>query len=396
MTSDIGAGMSLIAFVLLWLVWSAAGLLVYAYVVYPVLVIAVARLVGRSARRESSTAPGHREPTVAVVVAAFNEETGIAARIGNLLQQDYPLDRLQILIGCDGCTDQTVETAMRHAGPHVTVHAFPTNRGKSSVLNDLVAAADASIVVFTDANTVFRPDTIRRLAAAFDSDTAAVCGELIMQRPSAGTNQDHQYWTVERRLKVAESSIGGLLGANGGVYAIRRECFQPLRPDTICDDFVIAMNIAVGGGGLRYVPAATAYEDVPEDVEAEFHRRTRIGTGNYQALFRNPRYIYGGSVALAFTYVSHKVLRWFTPHLALVVLAGSLLSSEPGYRTFAGMLVAGLTLAGIVHVTRHRVLWPTVFRFASYFAVLNVAFLVGFSSFVTGSYRGNWRRTARD
>lgn len=378
-----------------WLLWSAAGLLVYAYVVYPVLVIAVARLVGRSPERESPTPTDRGLPTVAVVVAAFNEETSIAARIENLLQQDYPLDRLHILIGCDGCTDGTVETARQHAGEHVTVHAFPQNRGKSSVLNDLVAAADAAIVVFTDANTVFRPDTVRRLVGAFDNDTAAVCGELIMQRASAGTNQDHQYWTVERRLKRAESSIGGLLGANGGVYAIRRECFQPLRPDTICDDFVIAMNIAVGGGGLRYVPSATAYEDVPEDVEAEFHRRTRIGTGNYQALFRHPRYIFGGSFALAFTYLSHKVLRWFTPHLAIIVLAGCLLSDVPAYRVFGALQFAGLMLAWIVHVTRHRVVWPNVFRFASYFAVLNVAFLVGFSSFLTGNYRGSWRRTAR-
>lgn len=378
-----------------WLVWSAAGLLLYTYVIYPILVITVARLVGRPHGRDSSTPQAHREPTVAVIVAAYNEETSIAARIENLLQQDYPLDRLQVLIGCDGCTDRTVETATRYAGPHVTVHAFPVNRGKASVLNDLVAAADAAIVVFTDANTVFRPDTIRRLVSALDSDTAAVCGELIMQRRSAGTNQDHQYWTVERRLKAAESSIGGLLGANGGVYAIRRECFQPLHPDTICDDFVIAMNIAVGGGGLRYVPSATAYEDVPEDVEAEFHRRTRIGTGNYQALFRNPRYLYGGSLALAFTYVSHKVLRWFTPHLAIIVLAGCLLSNVPAYRVVGAIQFAGLMLAWLVHVTRHRVVWPNVFRFASYFAVLNVAFLVGFSSFLTGNYRGSWRRTAR-
>lgn len=379
-----------------WLVWLGVGLLAYAYVLYPVLIIAVARILGTTHRDADPPATGGLTPAVAIVVAAFNEEASIGSRIENLLQQDYPLDRMQILIGCDGCTDRTAQIAAAYAGPHVTVHAFDVNRGKSSVLNDLVAGTDASIVVFTDANTVFRPDTVRRLVDAFGEDTAAVCGELIMQRPSAGTNPDHQYWTVERRLKLAEASIGGLLGANGGVYAIRRECFQPLLPDTICDDFVIGMNIAVGGGALRYVPSATAYEDIPEDVEAEFHRRTRIGTGNYQALFRNPRYLYGGSLALAFTYVSHKVLRWFTPHLVLLVLAASLLSGVPALRALAGAMVIGLTLAWIVHSTRHFVLWPAVLRFASYFAMLNVAFLVGFSSFLTGNYRGSWRRTARE
>jgi cellulose synthase/poly-beta-1,6-N-acetylglucosamine synthase-like glycosyltransferase len=378
-----------------WVLWGAMALLAYSYVIYPALMISISAIVRRTRTPATQDSSGEL-PTVAVVVAAYNEEHTIAGRIENLLKQDYPSDRLHIFIGSDGGSDRTADVAARFAGTNVTVRAFSTNRGKASVLNDLVAEATAAVIVFTDANTVFAPDTVRRLATSFDSRTAAVCGELILGTTGAGSNRDHQYWNFERRLKLAESAIGGLLGANGGVYAIRRDAFQPLRPDTICDDFVIAMNIAVEGRAVGYVPAAAAFEEIPADVEAEFHRRVRIGIGNYQALFRHPRYLYAGSAALGFTYFSHKVLRWLTPHLGLAILAATIVKAdEPVYLAFAAAQIAALLVAWLVHSTRAQIAWPGPLRLASYFAVLNLAFLVGFSSFLRGNYRGSWRRTAR-
>lgn len=271
------------------------------------------------------------------------------------------------------------------------------NRGKASVLNDCVAQADSSVLVFTDANTVFKPDTVRELVAALDDGTAAACGELILQAPDRGHNVDHGYWSIERRLKAAESSIGGLIGANGGVYAIRRECYQPLRPDTIVDDFVIAMNIAVARKGLRYVPTAVAFEDTPGDVIDEYHRRVRIGIGNYQALFRHPQYLFDGPYALRFTYFSHKVLRWLTPHLLLVALICSLVLAFRSslYGVIVVLQTAGYLSALVVFTTRNRVPWPRLFISAMFFAVLNWAFLVGFKRYLSADYRGSWRRTER-
>ena len=253
------------------------------------------------------------------------------------------------------------------------------------------------MLVFTDANTVFKPDTVRELVAALDDGTAAACGELILQAPDRGHNVDHGYWSIERRLKAAESSIGGLIGANGGVYAIRRECYQPLRPDTIVDDFVIAMNIAVARKGLRYVPTAVAFEDTPGDVIDEYHRRVRIGIGNYQALFRHPQYLFDGPYALRFTYFSHKVLRWLTPHLLLVALICSLVLAFRSslYGVIVVLQTAGYLSALVVFTTRNRVPWPRLFISAMFFAVLNWAFLVGFKRYLSADYRGSWRRTER-
>ena len=382
--------------------WGSVALLVYAYVLYPQLMTRL--MADRDGNSANANAGGQHEhsglqnslPTAVVIVAAFNEEQHIFARIQNLLAQDYPADKLRIFVGSDGSSDRTVELARSIVDSRVVVHAFSINRGKASVLNDLVAQANADVLVFTDANTVFQPDTIRQLVLALNKSTAASCGELILEPPSKGTNQDHQYWNFERKLKAAESSIGGLLGANGGVYAIRRECFSPLRADTICDDFVIAMNIAARGQGLKYVPAALAFEDTPNDVMAEYHRRVRIGIGNYQALFRHPHYLFSGRIALSFTYFSHKVLRWLTPHFLLLVFISSvLLASKVEYAMIAGAQLLGYIFASFVFITRDKITWPRLIKSALFFAVLNIAFLVGFKRFVLSDYRGSWRRTDR-
>jgi cellulose synthase/poly-beta-1,6-N-acetylglucosamine synthase-like glycosyltransferase len=377
------------------LFWGALAVLVYAYIFYPILMAAISRhakadtLIDFVADRASL-------PSVAVVVAAFNEQKHITARIENLLQQDYPFDQLQVLVGSDGSSDHTAARAREIIDVRLTVHDFAINRGKASVLNDLVARVNSDILVFTDANTVFEQDTVRQLVMAFDKHTGAVCGDLILEGQRRGSNQDHRYWNFERRLKLAESLIGGLLGANGGVYAIRREHYHPLRPDTICDDFVIAMNIAVEGKGLKYVPAAVAYEETPTDVVTEFHRRVRIGIGNYQALFRHPNYLLRGSWTLGFTYFSHKVLRWLTPHLLILILACSFfMIGDPLYQWLTILQLAGYAAATFVFLSRDRFAWPSAVRAGLLFAVLNVAFLVGFKRFLTADYSGGWRRTDR-
>ena len=375
--------------------WFAVGLLLYSYVLYPLFMVAIVR--GGRERTHERPPEESELPTVAVIVAAFNEEKHIRERVGNLLEQQYPSDRLQILVGSDGSADRTAELARSSGDARVRVLEFKVNRGKASVINDLVAQTDADILVFTDANTVFEPQTIlhlvRRLA---DPGISAVCGELILEQTSGGSNDDHRYWSFERRLKAAESSVGGLLGANGAVYAIRRRAYRPLASDTICDDFIVAMNIAAAGEGLVYEPLALAYEDAPDDVTAEYGRRVRIGIGNYQALFRHPEYLFGAPCALRVTYFSHKVLRWLTPHLLLAALtASAALSAEPLYAWLFALQLAGYVAALGIFLLRDGVRWPAPMRGAMLFAVLNVAFGVGFARFLTGAYRGGWRRTQR-
>lgn len=377
-----------------WILWASLALVAYTYVLYPASILLVGRLLpAEDVARPASV--DEEPPHVDVVIAAYNEESHIVDRLHNLLQQAYPADRLRILIGSDGSSDRTVERARSLGLNRIEVHDFP-RRGKASVVNDLIERASAPIVVLSDANTSFDPDALRHLVRAFDDpSTGAVVGELRLLE-AAGDNQDSAYWSVERRLKETESRIGGLLGANGAIYAVRRRLYQPLPADTIVDDFVVAMRIAAAGHRVVYEPRAFAVEDTPHGMDAEFRRRIRIGTGNYQALFRYPEFLTRTSWGTRFTYLSHKVLRWFTPHLLLVALACSaLLSAQTVYRVLFLLQVAAYGLALIAFALRGRIELPRILRLPVFLLALNAAFAAAFWRYITGIQGGTWTRTAR-
>lgn len=377
------------------LFWSAMGLLAWSYVFYPLLMLALAK---RGAQATHTAYAGQLPPPrVAVIIAAFNEERHIAERIRNILAQDYSADRLRVYVGSDGSSDRTNELARALAGPRVEVVEFTVNRGKASVLNDLVAMADAEILVFTDANTEFGASTVACLVARFaDPKLGVACGELHLRSPGAGSNEDHTYWGFEQKLKSAEAGIGGLLGANGGVYAIRRELYRPLDSDMICDDFVTAMDIAAAGWRAAYVPSATAFEETPRDVVNEYHRRVRIGIGNYQVLFRRLRYFVSAPLVLRCTYFSHKVLRWLTPHLLLAALVSSgMLINRPFYGVLFMLQVVGYAFIAAAYLLRDHIQLPQLLRAAVFFFTLNAAFALAYWRYVRGDYRGSWKRTER-
>src|SRR5579872_3687941 len=323
--------------VLMLLAIACPAAVLYSYLLYPLLLFAVAGLcqsardarfvVAKIDRRQTPRASRSDAclPRVAVLISAFNEEQHIEARLQNLLQQDYPAERLRIHVGSDGSTDRTGALIQAVNEPRLHGCVFPRNRGKASVLNDLVALSDAEILVFSDANTHFARGALRRLVARLDDPSVGcVVGELRL-RPSAGSNQDGLYWRLEQLLKFFESRIGASLGANGAIYAIRRSLWRPLAADTICDDFCVAMNVAAQRARSVYEPGAWAEEDSPAQIDAEYLRRVRIGIGNFQALMRHPEYLLRTSWATRFAYLSHKVLRWIGPHLIVLGLALSAL-----------------------------------------------------------------------
>ena len=377
-----------------WVFWLAIGLVAYSYVGYPLLMLTV----GRRVRRTEAFPSVGEQPRAAIVVAAFNEEQHIETRIRNVLALDYPADKLALYIGSDGSADATATLALRHASERVCVFPFAQRRGKASVLNDLLASVSEDIVVFTDANTEFEPAALKALLGHFaDPTVGAVSGELRLHgRPATGDNQDSRYWQIETAIKIGESRIGGLLGANGGIYAIRRELYRPLRPDTIVDDFTVVMNVSVLGWRTVFEPAAFAFEDVPPGIDQEFRRRVRIGIGNYQAFFRHPEYWLRASWTRRFTYFSHKVLRWFTPHLLIVALVASfMLAPQVPYMFLLSAQLVGYGILSLAMVVRRFVLLPTVVSIPLFVFALNVAFLVAFWRYVTGDYSGAWRRTQR-
>jgi cellulose synthase/poly-beta-1,6-N-acetylglucosamine synthase-like glycosyltransferase len=391
-----------------WVFWGCIAAIVYSYAIYPLLLMSCSalfqlwqdnRYIWRSGHRRSQAIQSEQSlPAVTVVIAAYNEQSCIAKRVENILSQNYPPEKLTLLVGSDGSTDSTAEILAAIDNPRLTACLFTQNRGKISVLNDLMTKANSEIIVLTDANTMFKPDTVRCLVRHFsDPNVGAVCGELQLVDAEYGNNRDGVYWKYERLLKFHESRLNALLGANGANYAIRHSLYRPLPTNTVIDDYKIAMEVARLGYQLKYDPEAVATEDSAPTIKDEMGRRIRIGLGNYQACFQMRWMFNPANGWRFFSYLSHKVLRWFAPHFMLTALIINLfLLQRTGYQILFVMqlLFYGLALYGYQQHSKGRQL-PMFLSLIVFFVSMNYALLVGFVRYFTTNIQGTWQRTER-
>jgi cellulose synthase/poly-beta-1,6-N-acetylglucosamine synthase-like glycosyltransferase len=391
------------------LLWLALGLVAFSYVGYP-LVLAVwdgareARealrfLGGGGDRRAAPRGPGVEWPRLSLVFSAFDEEGCIRQKIENCLALDYPADRLEILVGCDGCGDRTAEIARAAGGARVRVHELSPRAGKASVLTRLVPAAQGDVVVLTDANVMLEPGALRALARRFlDPSVGAVVGRLRVRDAAGREVEEGFYWRYETFLKYHEGKHGCVLGANGGLYAIRRLLFSPLGADTLTDDFVVPVRIAVRGWKVSFAPDAVAFEDPAGGAGREFVRRARIGAGNWQALARVPDLLDPRTGFLFFAFVSHKLLRWLAPFLlAAALAANAAVAAAPGAWGYRGLLGAQVAFYALALAGRAGAGGPLrrAAAVAHYFVAMNAALAVGLWRFVRGTQPATWQRTPR-
>jgi len=405
---------------LLTLIILPLALMLYTWIVYPLLLLALPSRWRRHTPTPAMPAAGAPLPPLVVVISAFNEDAVIAPRIRNLLGADYPAGRLAVLVGTDGCTDRTAALAREAAAqsPHVSVIEYPVNRGKVAVLRDLVdlalaAAGTPPLLVFTDANTAFRPDALRRLVRHFDNPrVGGVCGRLVFK---GGDGEERTYWNLENMLKERESDLDSCLGANGAIYAVRPECFwKDIPANTVVDDFVIGMKVREAGFRMCYDPQAIAEEEVP-DIRDEWCRRIRIGSGDYQAAALCKACLHPRFGIFAWCFWSHKILRWLTPHLLLLMWTTAILVSiADGFRpapirvilaAYGICLGSSLLLAAAIagRLSRCRgggsgAAGGPVLRLcrgADHFITMQAALLAGFLRFCRGRLSGAWTRTPR-
>lgn len=376
--------------------WTCLIGVAYEYAGYPLLIWLLSRLFGRE--RSLPEADASRLPSVTVLVCARDEEAVIEDRIINALALDYPPDRIELVVASDGSTDRTNAIVERWRDPRVRLVAFPESRGKARVLNDVVPSLASEVVVLSDANTFIEPGAVRRFAAWMsDARVGVVVGRLVLRGSEASRNMDGAYWRYETFLKQCETRLGALLGANGAIYAIRRERFQLLPPDTLIDDFVLPLLVRMRTGlSIVYDPASVAHEDIPEQMRAEFGRRSRIGAGGFSSL----RVLWPllvpvhGWTSLAFA--SHKVLRWLCPFLLIGAFASNLvLAGDPVYRWLLGAQSAFYVVAALGAVLPGRSLPVRVARMATLFVGVHAALLAGFWRWLTGPRTAAWDRTAR-
>jgi len=382
------------------LFWLATGLIGYTYAGFPLLVLLRARL------RPRPHATADVTPSVSVVIAAHDEERSIGDRVDNLLAVDYPRDCLEIVVASDGSTDRTVSEARRRNDERVRVLDLPRT-GKATALNAAVAASTGDILVFSDANTAYAPDAVRRLVRSFaDPDVGGVAGNQVYL-PGSGSVEggdlttasaigagERSYWDFDRLLKDAESLGGSVISATGAIYAIRRELFREV-PDGVTDDFMTSTRVIAAGRRLVFEPAAMAHEPVASSSRGEYRRKVRIMTRGLRGVamardLLDPRRHGFYAVQL----LTHKVLRRLMAIPLLVIAATSitLWDSGPIYRLAAlgQAVVYGLGAIGI-GLRGHPAGRRPWFSLPAFFLLVNVASLHAAWNLVTGRRIDRWR-----
>ena len=366
--------------------WLSGALLFYTFAGYGALMALLAR--GRGGVKNLAPAP---LPDVCVVVVAHNEEARIAARVADLLAADYPAEKLRVLVVSDGSTDATVARAAAVDPARVSVLVQPERAGKAAGLNAALAQATAEVIVFTDARQRFAADAIARLAAHFaDPRLGAVSGalEIDAAASAAGAGVD-AYWRYEKFLRAAEARFDSCIGCTGAIYAIRRALFTPLPADTVLDDVVIPMRLAVAGHRVIHDPAARAFDPQPLEPAAEKIRKRRTLAGNFQMLFRHSAWLLPWRNRLWWQLLSHKYLRLAAPVFLLVLLAASAaLAAQPFYRAALALQLAGYLAAAL------GLLFPAlrgkVFALPAGFVFLNLTVVRAFLHYLTSADLHRW------
>ena len=373
--------------------WAALALLAYTYVGYPLLIGAWSRIHPRPVRR------GGVEPTVSILLAAYNEEREVAARIRNLLDLDYPRHRLEILVASDGSRDATLERATAFEGAGVRVLGCPERRGKPAALNALARRARGEVLVFTDARQRFERGTLRALVADFaDPDVGAVSGELILVAdPDRGSVGEAVgiYWRYEKWIRRAESRVHSTVGATGAIYAVRSGLFRPLPEDTLLDDVLVPMRVVAQGSRVVFESAARAYDRAAATATQEFARKARTLAGVFQLFARHPWVMDPLRNRLFFQTVSHKGLRLLTPlALAAALVANLLLLQSPFYRSCLAAQMAFYAAALAGHTRRDRRDRLPLLSLPYLVCVLAWAAVVGFVRFARGRQAVTWKRVS--
>jgi cellulose synthase/poly-beta-1,6-N-acetylglucosamine synthase-like glycosyltransferase len=337
---------------------------------------------------------------VSMVIAAHNEEKVIEEKIRNTFDLDFPRKNLEILIGSDASSDRTNAIVSKHA-PDVKLFAFNQRGGKAAVLNQLVPRASGDILVFCDANTMLLRNALQKLLSHFeDPSVGCVCGRLILHDAghSALGVGESIYWNLESEIKKLEGKLGIVIGANGGIYAIRRELFERIPVDkTVMDDFFVTTRVLKAGKEAIYEPQAIGSEETSLETYGEFHRKVRISQANFNLL---PKYLpllnpLHGLVAYGF--FSHKLLRWVAPVLMMVLLVTNALLLVSGPLYYALLSAQGLLyfIAGLGYFRNGKTKNSKLMLIPFYFVSMNMALLIGMFRALSKKQGGSWRRIER-
>lgn len=384
-----------------WLFWILVVILFYSFIGYFWVIGFLARFFPKSSGKNEIDP--QEWPEITLFIPAYNELDYIPEKIKNSLELDYPREKLKILFLTDGSDDGS--TDYLHGQMGIRVLHEPQRRGKIAAMNRGIRFVDSEIVVFSDCNTYLGKNSLKHIARMFrDPQTGCVSGEKrIFDQSSEGASGSGEglYWKYESVIKKREAAFSSTIGAAGELFAIRTALYLPVEPDTILDDFVISMRIAMAGYSIDYNPDAYAIEFASANVQEELKRKIRIASGTIQAIGRLSALLNIGCYGrLSFQYWSHKVIRWTITPLALfslVAVNAWLALDNPsafydytlaGQTAFYGFAILGFLL-------RNKELSLKWVFAPYYFVIMHIAQIRGMIRYINKKQTVNWEKSRR-
>lgn len=373
------------------LFWTSLLLMLHSYVFYPIIV-----LVWSSVKKKNELSVQNDLPSISLLMPVYNEEKVIVGKLKNLQELDYPIEKLEILIGSDCSTDDTPKLLESLASKNMRIFHFKERRGKAMVLNDLATSAKNEILVFSDADTFYYPDALKKMVRHFVyEDVGGVCGNLDLKSSptNSGGRAEAKYWRYENAIKESEGKIKTTFGATGAIYAIRKKLFRPLGAKKLfADDFLIPLFVTQQGYRILYDTSARGWEETADSTVNEFQRKVRIGVANFNGLGEILPLLHPKFGFVSFGLISHKLIRWIAPFLLMIIFVTSVYLFLRGnfYLLFFVMQLIFFFLAGIGYVLDRRSKPMMLFTMPYYFFVANAGLLYGFFRFLKGTQKTTW------
>ena len=372
-------------------------LILHTYVFYPLFMILIYR---NSNHNQLLFYSDHELPSIAILIAAHNEEKVIEKKILSVFNTNYPSSKLKVFIGSDASTDRTDEIISNLTNTYSNIEfiKFKGRVGKISIINHLQSLCDESVLILSDANVIFKQNTIFELVKYFkDSNVGLVSANIIKESSNNDgiSYQEKKYLNFENKIKASESyAFNFIMGAEGGCYAIRNNLFSKVPSNFIVDDFFITMQVLERKNYALLNNLAICIEDVTTDISSEYRRKVRISSGNFQNLFFFKHLLFDFSF-ICFAFWSHKVLRWLTPFFIFICLFSSVFLI-PYHKFFIWISCIQLLLL-LFPLFNYFFKFNNVFlKFIAHFYLMNFALFEGFIKFIKGIKSSIWEPINRN
>lgn len=383
------------------LFWIMLLLVFYTYLGYGIVLFVLLQIKRLFKRKKELILTDDDLPHITLLVAAYNEEDYVAKKVENTRSLDYPADKLHQMWVTDGSNDTTPQLLAAYCD--VTVLHKSERAGKIAAMNRAVKYVKTPIVVFSDANTLLGHESLRRIATMFaNPKTGCVSGEKRIfnaEHEAASAAGEGLYWKYESTLKRWDAELYSAVGAAGELFAIRTALFNEVEPDTLLDDFIISLRVAMQGYKIDYDPEAYAIESASANVKEELKRKIRIAAGGIQSVVRLYPLLnifkYG---LLSFQYISHRVLRWTVTPVALIllfVLNIALALNSTFFMVVMGLQVLFYVLALVGWVLESKKMKSKILFVPYYFFIMNYAVFMGIGRYLKKTQSVNWERAQR-